>query len=121
MSHLLPDHATPPGCIPFLYAPESRRSQRAEAWLWHYSDGFAMHRAGPDFAVHSKPLAEIAWQHFRLLLAEQHPTHPALFLNQPWDDTITTCAAANEACSILPTEPRRSHWRGPDRGVERGA
>jgi arsenate reductase (thioredoxin) len=36
------------------------------------------------------------------------------FLDQPWDDVITVCDSANEACPVFPRAGRRIHWSFED-------
>ena len=36
------------------------------------------------------------------------------FLDQPWDDVITVCDSANEACPVFPKAGRRIHWSFED-------
>ncbi len=36
------------------------------------------------------------------------------FVDQPWDDVITVCDSAHEACPVFPKAGRRIHWSFED-------
>jgi len=42
------------------------------------------------------------------------------FLGEPWDDVITVCDSANEACPAFPGAARRLHWSFGDPSAARG-
>jgi arsenate reductase len=98
----------------FLCTHNSARSQMAEGWLRHLAgDRFEVESAGTE-ATRVRPLALRAMAEVGVDLSAHTSKTLERFVQQPWDDVITVCDDANEACPFFPGGKRRLHWSFPD-------
>jgi arsenate reductase len=98
----------------FLCTHNSARSQMAEGWLRHLAgDRFEVESAGTE-ATRVRPLALRAMAEVGVDLSPHTSKTLERFVQQPWDDVITVCDDANEACPLFPGGKRRRHWSFPD-------
>jgi arsenate reductase len=86
----------------------------AEGWLRHLGgDRFDVHSAG-TVATRVRPLAIRAMAEVGVDISGRESKILERFLAEPWDDVITVCDDANEACPFFPGGRRRLHWSFPD-------
>jgi arsenate reductase len=86
------------------------------------AEGFLRSLAGDRFEVASAgteatrvhPLAVRAMSEAGVDLSAHISKTVDRFLDQPWDDVITVCDAANEACPVFPKTTSRLHWSFQD-------
>ena len=98
----------------FLCTHNSARSQMAEGWLRHLAgDRFEVASAGTE-ATRVRPLAIKAMAEAGVDISGQESKTLERYLTQPWDEVITVCDDANEACPLFPGGKRRLHWSFPD-------
>lgn len=98
----------------FLCTHNSARSQMAEGLLRALSGGhFEVFSAGTEqTSVRSEAIAVMN----ELDIDISHHTSKTLeqFLEQRFEEVITVCDSANEACPIFPHAHNRRHWSIPD-------
>ena len=105
----------------FLCTHNSARSQMAEGWLRHVGgDRSEVHSAGTEAAT-VRPLAIRAMAEVGVDISGQESKTVDRYLDQPWDDVITVCDQANEACPFFPGAAHRLHWSFPDPSQAAGA
>jgi arsenate reductase (thioredoxin) len=98
----------------FLCTHNSARSQMAEGLLRSLAgDRFEVASAGTQ-ATRVHPLAIQAMAEVGIDLRGHTSKVVDQYLEQPWDDVITVCDAANEACPVFPKRSNRLHWSFPD-------
>jgi arsenate reductase len=98
----------------FLCTHNSARSQMAEGFLRSLAgDRFEVASAGTE-ATRVHPLAVRAMSEAGVDLSAHISKTVDRFLDQPWDDVITVCDAANEACPVFPKTTSRLHWSFQD-------
>jgi arsenate reductase len=106
--------ASQPRRVLFLCTHNSARSQMAEGLLRHLGGGrFEVHSAGTE-ATRVRPLAVRAMAELGIDISGHESKTLDRYLNQPWDDVVTVCDDANEACPFFPGGKRRRHWSFPD-------
>lgn len=104
----------------FLCTHNSARSQMAEGWLRHLAgDRFEAHSAGTE-ATGVHPLAIRVMAEVGVDLSRQESKTLTRYLAEPWDDVITVCDRANDACPVFPGGKRRLHWSFPDPSTASG-
>ena len=104
----------PPTRVLFLCTHNSARSQMAEGLLRHDGgDRFAPFSAGTA-ATHVRPLAFRAMAELGIDISGQWSKTLDRYLAEPFDEAITVCDAANEACPYFPGAARRRHWSFED-------
>ncbi|HEX5759965.1 MAG TPA: arsenate reductase ArsC [Thermoanaerobaculia bacterium] len=105
----------------FLCTHNSARSQMAEALLRHLGGGaFEAASAGTEPSrVH--PLAVEAMARRGIDLAGHRSKHLDELREERFEDVITVCDSANQACPVFPGETRRLHWSLPDPSAVEGA
>jgi arsenate reductase len=54
-------------------------------------------------------------------ISEQQSKTLDRYLSEPFDEVITVCDAAAEACPVFPGARRRRHWSFPDPSQARGS
>ena len=103
-----------PKRVLFLCTHNSARSQMAEAFLRHLSDGrFAVFSAGTrPTAVH--PMAVVAMQEVGIDMSGQGSKDVAVYVQDSFDYLITVCDQAREECPIFPGARQQLHWSIPD-------
>lgn len=101
---------TTPRRVLFLCTHNSARSQMAEGLLRALGgDRFAAFSAGTE-ATHVRPLAIRAMAELGIDVAQQESKTLERYLREPFDEVITVCDAANEACPYFPGAANRRHW-----------
>jgi len=107
--------------ILFLCTHNSARSQMAEGLLRHLrGDQFEVFSAGTE-ATHVRPLAIKAMAELGIDISGQQSKTLERYLNEPFDEVITVCDAAAEACPIFPGATHRRHWSLEDPSQARGS
>ena len=98
----------------FICTHNSARSQMAEGLLRHLGgERFEVFSAGTE-ATHVRPLAIRAMAELGIDISGQQSKTLDRYLGEPFDDVITVCDAANEACPIFPGAKQRRHWSFED-------
>lgn len=98
----------------FICTHNSARSQMAEGLLRHLGDErFEVFSAGTE-ATQVRPLAIQAMAELGIDISGQQSKTLDRYLGEPFDDVITVCDAANEACPIFPGAKQRRHWSFED-------
>ena len=98
----------------FICTHNSARSQMAEGLLRHLGgERFEVFSAGTE-ATHVRPLAIRAMAELGIDISDQQSKTLDRYSGQPFDDVITVCDAANEACPIFPGAKQRRHWSFED-------
>ena len=98
----------------FICTHNSARSQMAEGLLRHLGgDRFEAFSAGTE-ATHVRPLAIKAMAELGIDISEQQSKTLDRYLNDPFDEVITVCDTAAEACPVFPGARRRRHWSFED-------
>jgi arsenate reductase (thioredoxin) len=106
--------ATPPMRVLFLCTHNSARSQMAEGLLRALAgDRFEAFSAGTE-ATHVRPLAIKAMAELGIDISRQQSKTLDRYLNEPFDQVITVCDTAAEACPIFPGAAQRLHWSFED-------
>jgi len=86
----------------------------AEGWLRTLGGPrFEVFSAGTE-ATEVRPLAIRAMAEVGIDLSRHESKALDRFLAEKWDDVITVCDDANEACPIFPGGRNRLHWSFPD-------
>jgi arsenate reductase len=97
-----------------LCTGNSARSQMAEGWLRSLAnDRFDVSSAGTTPSV-VNPLAIQVMAEVGIDLSSHRSKSVTEYLGQPFDDVITVCDQAAEACPVFPGPARRLHWSFPD-------
>ncbi len=100
--------------ILFICTHNSARSQMAEGWLRHLgNDQFEAYSAGTE-ATHVRPLAIRAMAEVGIDISSQQSKTLDRYLGEPFDDVITVCDSAAEACPVFLGAKRQRHWSFPD-------
>src|SRR5712691_52196 len=98
----------------FICTHNSARSQMAEGLLQRLGgDRFEAFSAGTE-ATHVRPLAIKAMAELGIDISEQESKTLDRYLNDPFDEIITVCDTAAEACPVFPGARRRRHWSFED-------
>jgi len=98
----------------FVCTHNSARSQMAEGWLRHLAgDRVDVHSAGTE-ATGVRPLAIELMAEAGVDISRQQSKTLERYLAESWDDVITVCDQANEACPWFPGGTRRMRWSFPD-------
>lgn len=94
----------------FLCTHNSARSQMAEGLLRFLGgDSFEAFSAGTE-ATFVRPLAIRAMSELGIDISGQQSKTLHGYLREPFDEVITVCDAAAEACPVFPGALRRRHW-----------
>jgi arsenate reductase len=105
---------TAPRRVLFLCTHNSARSQMAEGLLRALSgDRFAVFSAG-TLATSVRPEAITAMREIGIDISGQSSKTLEQFLGEPFDEVITVCDDANDACPVFPGARNRRHWSIPD-------
>jgi len=98
----------------FICTHNSARSQMAEGLLRHLGGKlFEVFSAGTE-ATHVRPLAIQAMAETGIDIRGQQSKTLERYLHQPFDEVITVCDTAAEACPVFPGAVHRRHWSFPD-------
>jgi arsenate reductase (thioredoxin) len=105
----------------FLCTGNSARSQLAEAMLRVLGGpAFEVASAGTHPAgVH--PLTIHVLAEVGIDITHARSKHLDEFVDDTWDDVITVCDAAAEACPVFPGATSRQHWSFPDPATVQGS
>ena len=94
----------------FICTHNSARSQMAEGLLRFLGgDTFEVFSAGTE-ATFVRPPAIKAMSELSIDISGQHSKTLDGYLRQPFDEVITVCDTAAEACPVFPGAARRRHW-----------
>lgn len=94
----------------FICTHNSARSQMAEGLLRHLGgERFEVFSAGTE-ATYVRPLAIRAMAELGIDISQQRSKTLERYLGEPFDEVITVCDTAAEACPIFPGAARRLHW-----------
>jgi arsenate reductase len=105
---------TAPRRVLFLCTHNSARSQMAEGLLRALGgDRFAVFSAG-TLATSVRPEAITAMREIGIDISGQSSKTLEQFLGEPFDEVITVCDDANDACPVFPGARNRRHWSIPD-------
>jgi arsenate reductase (thioredoxin) len=94
----------------FLCTHNSARSQMAEGLLCALGkEQFEVFSAGTE-ATFVRPLAIQAMAELGIDISGQLSKTLDRYLQKPFDEVITVCDAAAEACPVFPNAAHRRHW-----------
>jgi arsenate reductase len=86
----------------------------AEGLLRHLgNDRFEVYSAGTE-ATFVRPLAINAMAELGIDISHQQSKTLDRYLDEPFDEVITVCDTAAEACPVFPGATRRRHWSFED-------
>lgn len=98
----------------FICTHNSARSQMAEGWLRYLGNGrFEVFSAGTE-ATFVRPMAIKVMAELGIDISRQQSKTLDRYLDAPFDDVITVCDVAAEACPVFPGAAHRSHWSFED-------
>jgi len=98
----------------FICTHNSARSQMAEGLLRQLGgERFEVFSAGTE-ATHVRPLAIRAMTELGIDISQQFSKTLDRYLSEPFDEVITVCDTAAEACPVFPGAARRRHWSFED-------
>ena len=98
----------------FICTHNSARSQMAEGLLRHLgNERFEVFSAGTE-ATFVRPMAIQAMAEQGIDISHQQSKKLDRYLDEPFDDVITVCDTAAEACPFFPGATRRRHWSFED-------
>ena len=98
----------------FICTHNSARSQMAEGLLRYLgNDRFEVFSAGTE-ATFVRPMAIQAMAELGIDISHQQSKTLDHYLDQPFDELITVCDTAAEACPVFPGAVRRRHWSFKD-------
>jgi arsenate reductase (thioredoxin) len=112
---------TAPRRVLFLCTHNSARSQMAE--------GLLRTLGGADYAVYSagtvqtavRPEAIAVMNEIDIDISKQTSKTLDQYLEECFDEVITVCDAANDACPVFPGAVSRRHWSIPDPSMADGS
>ena len=76
-------------------------------------DQFEAFSAGTE-ATQVRPLAMKAMAELGIDISQQQSKTLKRYLNEPFDEVITVCDTAAEACPLFPGAAKMHHWSFPD-------
>jgi arsenate reductase len=98
----------------FICTHNSARSQMAEGLLRHLGgERFEVFSAGTE-ATYVRPMAIRAMAELGIDISQQQSKTLDRYLGEPFEDVITVCDTAAEACPVFPGAIRRRHWSFED-------
>ena len=98
----------------FICTHNSARSQMAEGLLRHLgNERFEVFSAGTEATV-VRPMAIRAMAELGIDISHQQSKTLDRYLSEPFDNVITVCDTAAEACPVFPGAARRRHWSFED-------
>ena len=98
----------------FICTHNSARSQMAEGLLRHMgNERFEVFSAGTE-ATFVHPMAIQAMAELGIDISHQQSKKLDRYLGEPFDDVITVCDTAAEACPTFLGATRRRHWSFED-------
>ena len=107
--------------ILFLCTHNAARSQMAEGILRHLAgDQYQVSSAGTEKTV-VRPQAIRVMAELGIDISQQQSKTLEQYLQDEFDDVITVCDDANEACPVFPHTKSRRHWSFPDPSKAQGS
>jgi arsenate reductase len=104
-----------------LCTGNSARSQMAEGLLRHdFGDRFDVASAGTNPSA-VRPEAIAVMREIGIDITSHRSKHVDEFANQPFDDVLTVCSAADSRCPVFPGPARRRHRNFDDPAAVTGA
>jgi len=98
----------------FICTHNSARSQMAEGLLRHLgNERFEVFSAGTE-ATFVRPMAILAMAESGIDISHQQSKTLDRYLGDSFDDVITVCDTAAEACPVFPGAAQRRHWSFED-------
>ena len=98
----------------FICTHNSARSQMAEGFLRYLgNDRFEVFSAGTE-ATFVRPMAIKAMAELGIDISHQQSKTLDRYLDQAFDEVITVCDTAAEACPVFPGAARHRHWSFED-------
>jgi arsenate reductase (thioredoxin) len=98
----------------FLCTHNSARSQMAEGLLRELGGGrYEAFSAGTE-RTHVRPDAIAVMAEIGIDISGQESKTLDRFLSETFDEVITVCDDANDACPVFPNARSRRHWSIPD-------
>jgi arsenate reductase len=98
----------------FKCTHNSARSQMAEGLLRYIgNERFEVFSAGTE-ATLMRPMAIQVMAELGIDISHQQSKTLDRYLGEPFDDVITVCDTAAEACPVFPGAVRRRHWSFED-------
>ena len=98
----------------FICTHNSARSQMAEGLLRHLGDErFEVFSAGTE-ATYVRPMVIRAMAELGIDISQQLSKTLDRYLSEPFNDVITVCDSAAEACPVFPGAALRRHWSFED-------
>lgn len=94
----------------FLCTHNSARSQMAEGLLRALGGGQVDVFSAGTVATAVRPEAIAVMRELGIDISAQQSKTLHRYLSEPFDEVVTTCDEANDACPIFPGAPRRRHW-----------
>jgi len=100
--------------ILFLCTHNSARSQMAEGLLRHLGgEKYQVFSAGTE-QTFVRPQAIQVMAEVGIDISQQQSKTLERYLQDDFDEVITVCDDANEACPFFPNAKNRQHWSFPD-------
>ena len=101
-------------CVLFICTHNSARSQIAEGLLRSLGgDQFEAFSAGTEATI-VRPLAIKTMAELGIDISNQQSKTLERYLREPFDEVITVCDTAAEACPLFPGAAKMKHWSFPD-------
>ncbi len=105
----------------FLCTHNSARSQMAEGLLGHLAgETYQVFSAGTEKTC-CRPQAIQVMTEVGIDIAHQESKTIEQYLQDTFDEVITVCDDANEACPVFPKARNRRHWSLPDPSKAQGS
>ena len=105
----------------FLCTHNSARSQMAEGLLRHLDgDKYQVYSAGTE-KTFVRPQAIQVMAEIGIDISKQQSKTVQQYLKDGFDEVITVCDDANEACPVFPNAKSRRHWSFPDPSKAQGS
>lgn len=105
----------------FLCTHNSARSQMAEGLLRHLAgDAYQVYSAGTD-KTFVRPQAIQVMAEVGIDISKQQSKTLQQYLQDGFDEVITVCDNANEACPVFSNTKNRRHWSFPDPSKAQGS
>jgi arsenate reductase len=104
----------------FLCTHNSARSQIAEGLLRHLGgNSYHVYSAGTE-KTFVRPQAIQVMAEVGVDISQQESKTLEQYLQEYFDQVITVCDGANEACPVFPNAKQRRHWSFPDPSQAQG-
>jgi protein-tyrosine-phosphatase len=117
--------ASPPQRVPrrgirvlFLCTGNSARSQIAEAFLRHRTDGRVEARSAGSHPKVLHPNAVRVMRDYGIDISGRATKHLSRFARTRFDHVITLCDKVREICPEFPGQPETAHWSVTDPALE---